>query len=250
MTLNLGRRRALRAFGKRLRLRDAAKGDCALLDAALTHDSYAHEKAKPGAEPLPSNERLEFLGDAVLGHVVAHALYARYQSEPEGVLSRRRSALVSRAALAATAKRLDVGPILLLGKGEAAAGGERRPSILAAVFEALVGAVYLSDGFDAAARFVVREHLEHAVEPLTADAKTMLQEYAQARFKRPPTYALTRESGPAHAKSFTISVSVGEKIMGTGTGATKKQAQAEAAAQALQNISARAQKRRGSEQST
>ena len=249
MTHNLSRRRALRSFGKRAGLGAAAKGDCALLDVALTHDSYAHERTRPG-ETAISNERLEFLGDAVLGHAVARDLYERYPGEPEGALSRRRAALVSREALAASAQRLDVGPLLLLGKGEAASGGERRPSILAAVFEALVGAVYLSEGFDAAATFVRREHLAHAAAPEASDPKTELQEYAQARFKRAPVYAVTAEAGPAHAKAFTVAVSVGGKVMGTGSGPTKKLAQARAAAQALSAIPKRAQRRRGTELST
>ena len=230
-------------------LKACAKGDCSLLDVALTHDSYAYERARPHAAAL-SNERLEFLGDAVLGHVVAHALYVRYPGEAEGVLSRRRAALVSRAALAATSRRLEVAPLLLLGKGEAAAGGERRPSILAGVFEALVGAVYLEEGFEAAEAFVVREHLAYAGEPDAADPKTELQEYAQARFKKAPTYAVTDESGPAHAKTFTIEVSVGSKVMGTGSGPTKKQAQAEAAAQALRALPARQTARRRNRPST
>lgn len=249
MTHNLSRRRALRSFGRRAGLREAATGPCELLDLALTHDSYAHERSRPGSATV-SNERLEFLGDAVLGHVVARDLYKRYPAEPEGSLSRRRAALVSREALASAARRLDVGSLLLLGKGEAASGGERRPRVLAAVFEALVGAVYLSEGFEAAADFVEREHLAHADPPQTTDPKTELQEYAQARFKRTPAYAVTFERGPAHAKAFTVEVSVGGKVMGTGTGATKKQAQARAAAQALSTIPKRIQRRRGTELST
>lgn len=193
---------------------------------------------------------MEFLGDAVLGHVVADALYRRHPDEPEGSLSRRRAALVSRAALAATSRRLAVAPLLLLGKGEAAAGGEQRPSILAGVFEALVGAVYLSEGFEAAARFVAREHLAYANEPDAADPKTELQEYTQARYKRAPIYAVMSEAGPAHAKTFTIAVSVGDKVMGTGSGSTKKQAQAEAAVAALRKLRTQTKTRRGSELST
>jgi len=249
LTHNLSRRRALRSFGRRAGLRETAKGACALLDVALTHDSYAHERSRPGSATI-SNERLEFLGDAVLGHVVARDLYDRYPDEPEGSLSRRRASLVSRETLAASARRLDVGPLLLLGKGEAASGGERRPRVLAAVFEALVGAVYLSEGFDAAAGFVEREHLAHAEPPQTSDPTTELQEYAQARFKRAPVYAVTGEAGPAHAKAFTIEVLVGGKVMGTGTGATKKQAQARAAAQALSTIQKRIKRRRRTDLST
>jgi ribonuclease-3 len=118
------------------------------------------------------------------------------------------------------------------------------------VFEALVGAVYLSEGFDASAAFVRREHLVFAGSPEEVDPKTELQEYAQARYKKAPAYAVTLEAGPAHAKTFTIAVSVGDKVMGTGSGATKKQAQAEAAAQALRKLPARTKRRRGREQST
>jgi ribonuclease-3 len=249
VSANVARKRALRAFGKRIGLKASSPEAMALLDAALTHDSYAHEHERRASGRV-SNERLEFLGDAVLGLAAARALYDVHPDEPEGSLSRRRAALVSRDALAATARRLALAPLLLLGKGEAAAGGERRPSILAGVFEALIGAVYLSEGFDAAGAFVSREHLAHSSEPDGLDPKTMLQEYAQARFKRPPAYAVTLESGPAHAKTFTISVSVGDAVMGTGCGPTKKQAQADAAAQALRKLSARTRPRRGTERST
>ncbi len=250
MTRDLSRRRACRKLARRLGLRATAVGD-ALLDTALTHDSYAHERAPRTQRQRPiSNERLEFLGDAVLGHIVTRALYDRDPDASEGVLSRLRAALVSREALAAAASRIDIAPLLLLGKGEAAAGGEQRPSILAAAFEALVGAVYLSGGFDAAERFVRDHHLAHAAEPQAADPKTALQEYAQARFKRAPAYAVKSEAGPAHAKTFTIEVSVGDTVMGTGTGATKKQAQARAAAQALESLRAKARRRQGSDSST
>ena len=248
MTRNLSRRRSCRALARRLGLRPTAEGD-ALLDQALTHDSYAHERAH-GKDSDRSNERLEFLGDAVLGHIVTRALYDRRPDAAEGVLSRMRASIVSGQALAATARKLGIAPLILLGKGEAAAGGEQRPSILAAAFEALVGAIYLSEGFDAAARFVERHHLSEETEARSLDPKTALQEYAQARFKRAPAYRMTREAGPAHAKTFTIEVSVGDNVMGTGSGATKKQAQAEAAAHALEVLRARARRRQGSDSST
>lgn len=248
MTRNLSRRRACRALGRRLGLKATAGGD-ALIDRALTHDSFVHERSR-NTDAGPSNERLEFLGDAVLGHIVARAMYDRRPDAPEGVLSRARASLVSRHALASTARKLGIAPLLLLGKGEAAAGGEQRPSILAAAFEALVGAVYLSEGFDAAARFVERHHLADADEAGGADPKTALQEYAQARFKRAPTYAVTSEAGPAHAKTFTIDVSVGDRVMGTGSGSTKKQAQAQAASHALEAFKGSTRRRQGSDQST
>lgn len=247
MSHDLARKRALRALAKRVGASRTAAA-LALLDEALTHDSYAHERTAR-AQRAASNERLEFLGDAVLGSVVARTLYDRHASESEGMLSRRRAALVSRDALARTMLRIGIAPLILLGKGEAAAGGERRPSILAGVFEALVGAISLSDGFDAAAAFVAREHLANAEEVEHADPKTTLQEYAQARFKRPPAYAVIRETGPAHAKAYTVAVSIGDAVMGTGAGPTKKQAQTDAAARALKALQA-ARPRRGHEPST
>jgi ribonuclease III len=246
MSHDLARKRALRALARRVGASRTVAA-LALLDEALTHDSYAHERTAR-AQRAASNERLEFLGDAVIGTIVARTLYDRHASESEGLLSRRRAALVSRDALAKTALRLGVAPLILLGKGEAAAGGERRPSILAGVFEAIVGAISLSDGFDAAAAFVSREHLAHAEEVSQADPKTTLQEYAQARFKRPPSYAVIRESGPAHAKTYTVAVSIGGAVMGTGAGTTKKEAQSAAAAQALRGLQA-ARPRRGHEPS-
>jgi ribonuclease III len=235
MSQGLARRKALRALGYRLGLKAAARGDCALLDAALTHDSYAFEHA--GRAAISSNERLEFLGDAVVGAAAAEWLYRRFPDENEGRLSRRRQALVSRAPLAATATRLELAALLLVGKGEAAARGQQRPSVLASTFEAIVGAVFLAEGYAAAARFVEREHLARAQPGDEADPRTALQELAQARFKRAPQYALTGESGPAHARVFSARVSVGN-VVGTGSGPTKKHAQAEAATQALRKLRA------------
>jgi ribonuclease-3 len=243
LSASIGRRRVLRAFGARLRLKLAAGDDWRLLDEALTHDSYTHEtgrtrdagRAKPVQRPA-SNERLEFLGDAVLGAAVADYLFRRHPSAPEGELSRRRAALVSRAALAATAQRWELGPLLLLGKGEAAAHGERRPSILAAAAEAVIGAVFLAEGFAIASKFVTREHLAHADEGTDADPKTALQELLQGRFKRAPAYTVTSETGPAHARSFSISVFLGSDLLGTGAGPTKKLAEAAAAADALRAL--------------
>jgi ribonuclease III len=233
MSEGLARRKALRELGRRLGLKAAATGDCALLDTALTHDSYAFEHGDRTS--AQSNERLEFLGDAVVGVAAAEWLYQRFPDESEGRLSRRRQALVSRAPLAETATRLGLAALLRVGKGETAALGQQRPSILASTFEALVGAVFLSEGYAAAARFVKREHLEHAQPESHADPRTALQELAQARFKRAPHYVLTGESGPAHNRVFCARVSVGN-VVGTGSGPTKKQAQAEAAAEALRKL--------------
>lgn len=214
-------------------LKATASGDCALLDGALTHDSYAFEHG--AGRGLSANERLEFLGDAVVGLAASAWLFERHPDEPEGRLSRRRQALVSGGALAQTAERLGFAPMLQLGKGEAAGHGERRPSILAGAFEAVTGAVLLAEGYDGAARFVERVHLAHTKSATQADPRTALQELAQARFKKAPQYSSAGESGPAHARIFTARVSAGG-VVGTGTGPTKKQAQAEAAAEALRKL--------------
>ena len=227
------RRKALREFGKRLGLK--ATADAAALDSALTHDSYAYEQ-RDGKNETRSNERLEFLGDAALGLIVGRVLHDRFPDESEGRLSSRRAALVSRAALAQTGQRLGIGPLLRLGKGERAAHGERRPSILAGAFEAIVGAIFLTEGLAAATRFVERHHLAHAGSGGGGDPKTALQELSQARFSRTPVYATTGESGPAHARTFSATVSIGGEVYGRGGGATKKQAQTQAAAEALHRL--------------
>lgn len=239
ITAGPARRRSLRAFGHRLGLGETAVDACTLLDAALTHDSYAYEHAKGAAAIAMSNERLEFLGDAVLGLIVAAELYKRFPRKPEGELSPLRAQLVARDALAQTAQRLAVGTVLLLGKGEAAAHGESRPRILAAAYEAIVGAAYLTEGFEAARRLVQRTHLKyHEARAAAVDPRTALQEFVQAKFKRVPTYTVTGESGPAHARVFTATVRVRGEVVGTGSGSTKKQAQAQAAAEALQQLRA------------
>jgi ribonuclease-3 len=230
----LARRKALRAFGRSLGLKATATGDCGLLDDALTHDSYAFEHGGSRRGQV-SNERLEFLGDAVVGLVAAAWLYERHPNEPEGWLSRRRQALVSGVALSQTAARIGVGPLLRLGKGEAAGHGARRPSILAGAFEAIGGAVLLAEGYDAAARFIRKVHLAHVPSAAGADPRTALQELAQARFKKPPEYSFESESGPAHARVFKARVSAGG-VVGTGSGSTKKEAQARAAAEALRKL--------------
>lgn len=238
MSRDLARRRALRQFGRKLGLKEAAQAECSLLDIALTHDSYAAQPAGAGSLGHPSNERLEFLGDAVLGAAVAHAVFSRHPDKAEGKLSPLRASLVSRPALAQTARRLGIATLLLLGKGERAAGGAERPSILAGAFEAIVGAVYLCEGFEAARRFVEREHLAHVKPAQALDPKTALQEYSQAKFKQAPHYAVTAQNGPPHERTFTVTVAIGADVVGSGNGATKKEAEAAAARQALQKVRA------------
>jgi ribonuclease-3 len=225
----LARKRALRDLARRLDLEPSVV-QSGRLDEALTHDSYAAERH---ASVAGANERLEFLGDAVLGAIVAHALFEQHPEYREGTMSRMRAALVSRAALAESARRLDLGPLLLLGRGEAATGGAQRASILAAAFEAIVGALYVTAGLQSARFFVMRHHLAHARSSEAVDPKTALQEYVQAKYKKAPHYAMTAQSGPAHARTFSVAVSVAGALLGSGQGATKKQAEAAAAREAL-----------------
>ena len=230
MSAGLSRRRALQSLARRLGLGESIV-ESGLLDTALTHDSYAAEQGSHA-----SNERLEFLGDAVLGALVSHSLYESHADKPEGTLSRLRAAIVSRQALALTAQRLDIAPLIALGRGERAAGGSERPSILAAALEATIGAVYLSEGLEASRRFIDRHHLAHVKPSDIIDPKTALQEYAQAKYKKAPHYAIGAQRGPSHARVFTVSVSVAGKTVGSGEGPTKKQAEAAAARAALAKI--------------
>jgi ribonuclease-3 len=235
MSHGLARTRALREFARRIGLPRGA--DLQIVNTALTHESYAIER--PGAPP--SNQRLEFLGDAVLGAIVASRLYERYPDRREGQLSRMRAALVSRDALARSAELLGIGELLLLGRGEHRSGGAQRPSVLADAFEALVGACFLIGGMQAAVRFVQGQHLAHAtshasVDADGVDAKTKLQELTQAKFKKAPHYAVTSVSGPPHARVFTVVVTVAGRAVGRGSGTSKKQAQANAAREALAHL--------------
>lgn len=240
MSASLGRRRALRRLANLLGLKRLEPQHYELLDLALTHDSYV-AAAAPDAR-RPANERLEFLGDAILGAIAAESLYRRYPDKREGELSPLRASLVSRAALAQTAQRIDLGPLLLLGKGEERSGGARRPSILAAALEAVIGALYVIAGFEAARSFVEREHLERSSVAEAVDPKTALQEYAQAKFKDTPRYTLTAQRGPAHERSFEVAVAVRGQVIGSGDGSSKKQAEVAAARQALQRLRSHARR--------
>jgi len=190
-----------------------------------------------------SNERLEFLGDAVLGWVVADIAYRRHQDLPEGKLTDLRKSVVNASALADVARSVDLGPCLLLGKGEAAAGGRDKPSILSDALEAVIGAVYLDGGVIAAADLIERlfaEPLRRAAAQLDRlDFKTMLQELTARLFDAPPVYVLS-ESGPDHSKTFVATVLVGDRNLGEGTGRSKKLAEQAAAARALELLSASA----------
>jgi ribonuclease-3 len=228
------RRRRLRTL---LRQSGLARIKSAAVERAFVHDSAV--LAERLVDANASNQRLEFLGDAVLSLVTARWLYLRYPEEREGELTRRRAALVNDAMLAQTARRLEFGDILVLGAAEAAAGGAERASILAAAFEAFIGALYLEAGLATAERFVERQHLEHVehAEMASADPKTALQELTQARMGTTPSYE-DAASGPAHSRTFTSRVHVRGQLLGEGIGSSKKAAQRAAAQIALSVLSA------------
>jgi ribonuclease-3 len=207
------------------------------LRIALTHKSWAHEHG----EPVEHNERLEFLGDAVLSLCVGHLLMHRYPDWSEGTLSQARAVLVSTAGLAEVAGDLGLGPALQLGRGEARTGGRDKPSILADAFEAVTAAVYLDAGFERTLEIVeslMGQRLQRAERRLRRrDPKTRLQERIQAVTKRPPSYVLEGTSGPEHDLRFTVALEVDRCEIGIGVGRTKKEAEQDAAAALLQRLS-------------
>ena len=202
-----------------------------LLTQALTHSSYANEKhMKKGSD----NERLEFLGDAVLEIVSSEFLYHKYPQLPEGELTKLRASLVCEPTLAFCTEPLHLGDYLQLGKGEDMTGGRKRKSILSDALEAVIGAIYLDGGFASAKEFVLKfilNDIEH--KQLFYDSKTILQEIVQEKGTQPVEYVLIAEEGPDHNKSFTVEARVNGRLMGTGTGHTKKAAEQEAAYRAL-----------------
>ena len=202
-----------------------------MLRRALTHASAV-------ADGVPSNERLEFLGDAVLNLIVAEKLYAQDPALSEGEMTRRRAALVRRETLARAARAAGLGDYLLLGKGEEATGGRRKPANLEAAFESVIAAVYLDRGYGAARDAVVRLLAEEWDRPvaIVSDYKSPLQEATLARFRSVPEYRLVGEAGPAHDKRFLVSVIVEGRLLGQASGKTKKAAENEAARQALEHL--------------
>jgi ribonuclease-3 len=202
-----------------------------LLELALTHRSFAYENGD-----IANNERLEFLGDSVLGQVVTVMLYSGHPELPEGDLAKRRASLVSSVALASIARRIGLGRHLRLGRGEELTGGRDKSSILADTVEAVIGATYLSAGQAAATDLVLRLIAPLVAEPArfgaSMDPKTSLQELAARLGRSAPVYSVT-ESGPAHAKSFVAEVALGEEeSLASGSGSSKKQAEVAAALEA------------------
>lgn len=202
--------------------------DISLLEKALSHSSYANEHHLGG---INSNERLEFLGDSVLGMVVADSLYRTFPELPEGDLTRLRASLVCENSLVLVAQALELGAYLRLGKGEEACGGRTRPSIIADAVEAVLAAVYLDGGIGEARRLIERfilSNLSRAHEA-NRDHKTALQELVQRRSGQVLSYHLIGESGPDHAKQFTMEVRLNGEAVGSGTGRSKKEAEQMAA---------------------
>jgi len=209
--------------------------DAGLLTEALTHPSVAHEKQKKHFD----NQRLEFLGDAVLQLVVTEHLFARYGEAGEGRLTIQRARLVSRQALKGHAARLDLGRHLLMGRGEDASGGRQRDSTLGDAFEALLGAIYLDSDLETARRFILAEmkdDLERLEEePLEVNPKGQLQEILQAISPRSPVYELLAQVGREHERTFSVRVVWEGQVLGEGSGRSKKQAETAAALAALKD---------------
>ena len=230
--------RPVDSFSAHLEQVCGAPVDESLLERALTHRSYAYENGG-----LPNNERLEFLGDSVLGLVVTDTLYATHPELPEGQLAKLRAAVVNMRALADVARTLGLGEHLRLGRGEESTGGRDKASILADTMEAVIGTVYLSAGMPAASALV-----HHLLDPLMAqtatlgaglDWKTSLQEIAAAAGAGAPEYRVAEE-GPDHEKTFHAKAVVDDEVLGLGTGRSKKEAEQQAAELAWRTLSERA----------
>lgn len=204
-----------------------------LLKNALVHSSYANEVRGN----VHSNERLEFLGDSVLSIIVSEHLYNKFPNMPEGELTRMRASLVCEKSLCEFSRELGIGKYLKLGKGEDKNGGRERDSILADAFEAVLAAVYLDGGMDAAKAHImntVLRDIKHCEDDTFKDYKTTLQEVIQRNPEESVSYILVNESGPDHNKSFTVEVHLNSNVIGKGTGKSKKQAEQMAAKQALE----------------
>ena len=223
----------LRSFEQKI---DYRFKDPSLAETALTHRSYAYEHAEEGTVPR-TNERLEFLGDAVLELVSSDKLFHMFPDHDEGRLSKMRAFLVCENALSECALKIGLGDFVLLGKGEDRSGGRTRPSILSDTLEAVIGAIYLDGGIIPASEFIHRFVLvnELRMEALR-DNKTVLQEILQKENHEPVKYDLTGTSGPEHDRTFTMQVSQGGRVLGSGSGRTKQAAGQAAAADAIKKL--------------
>jgi ribonuclease III len=207
--------------------------DQVLLVRALTHKSRRFEQAATPETPLVDNEQLEFLGDAVLGFVVSELLVERYPKSPEGRLSKLKARLVSANCLHESAQKLGLGDYLLLGRGEEMSGGRKKKALLSNAMEALIAAIYLDGGIDCVRRFILQSIVPEGdafdEELEVIDFKSALQELTQSLKLPPPRYAIVRERGPEHSKTFTVEVRVGKDYVGQADGASKKDASQRAA---------------------
>ncbi len=204
------------------------------LQNALAHSSYANERWH---NSFKSNERLEFLGDSVLGFVVAEYLYSQFPNHLEGDLTRMRADLVCETALAKAARKIDLGKHILLGNGEEQGGGRKRASILSDAFESVIAAIYLDGGMAVAKDFIMRFVLdEKPQQPQNRDYKTALQELVQQKKNQVLAYAMVGESGPDHNKQFAVELSLNGKVVGRGEGTSKKRAEQMAAKAAMEAL--------------
>ena len=200
----------------------------------MVHSSFSNEHRK---ENIPDNERLEFLGDAALELASSRYLYERFPDEPEGVLSRRRAALVCEPSLAECARSVNLGDYLQLGKGEEKNNGRTRDSLLSDAFEAVIGAMFLDGGFEPAEAFVRKYVMDKMIDhPVYSDSKTKLQELIQGGTADSISYELVSEDGPEHDKTFVVQVRINGKVLGSGSGRSKKYAEQMAAAGALERL--------------
>lgn len=207
-----------------------------LLELALMHRSFAHEN-----KDAPTNERLEFLGDSVLGLVIAEHTFEKYPAMPEGDLAKLRASLVNTGSLAKLAKKIELGKYLTMGVGARKSGTAERESVLECTFEALIGAIYLDRGYEVARAFIIRHFgrliSRKAKSPGTGDHKSVLQELTLEKLGLTPKYAVLAETGPMHDKTFKISVSVQGEQLAVGSGKSKKAAEQRAAELALKKLS-------------
>jgi ribonuclease-3 len=211
-----------------------------LLYNALCHSSYAHEQKQRGRKDVESNERLEFLGDAVIDLLLAEYLYLEFPEASEGVMAKVKAAIASEEALAQIARDINLGRYMFLGRGEEVSSGRERDSLLADMLEAVVAAVYIDGGLTAVKKVFLSYFAKYAKEvvegKIVFDYKTSLQEITQARYRKLPEYVLVNEKGPSHMKKFTVELRLSGKLIAVGEGPSIKEAEKEAARRAIEKL--------------